>query len=293
MAQVTKIAWTDATFNPWRGCVKVSDGCAHCYAEGWAKRTGKAIWGKDAAREFASASYWKEPLKWNKEAAMAAKPFRVFCASLADVCEDREDLVAPRAQLMKLIEQTPNLTWLLCTKRPENFTTLFGRRWTNDWPRNVWAMTTAENQAQADRRIPELLKVPAVVLGVSYEPALGPVKFAPYLQTLSDPGRGVDWVIVGGESGGQARPFDVGWAQDVVRECRAAGAAAFVKQLGAKPITDNLNRFDFPEVVGLKSFGTFAAGAKIILKDNKGGDPTEWPEDLRVREFPRPLVAAR
>ena len=275
MAQATKIAWTDATFNPWRGCVKVSDGCAHCYAEGWAKRTGKDIWGKDAAREHASASYWKEPLKWNREAAMTAKPFRVFCASLADVCEDRPDLVAPRAQLMKLIEQTPYLTWLLCTKRPENFTTLFGRRWANDWPRNVWAMTTAENQAQADRRIPELLKVPAVVLGVSYEPALGPVTFAPYLQTLSDPGRGVDWVIVGGESGGRARRFELGWARSVRAECQAAGAAFFMKQLGAKPEQDGISREAFIPP----------------MRDPKGSDPTEWPEDLCVREFPRPLVA--
>ncbi len=304
MAQVTKIAWTDATFNPWRGCVKVSEGCAHCYAEGWAKRTGKDIWGKDAKREHASTAYWKQPVKWNKEAAMTGKPFRVFCASLADVCEDRPDLVEPREQLKKLIVTTPHLTWLLCTKRPENFLRLFwGSGAFTRWPRNVWAMTTAENQAQADQRLPHLIRVPAVIRGVSYEPALGPVSFEHFL-----PGKGfpvtddmhdapdgaqlgryervgnhwepvlppVDWIIFGGESGGNgARPCDRNWGRSVIDQCRRSGAVPFIKQLGFDS-TENGHRTN-------------------DLTDAKGGNPEEWPEDLQVREFPvvKPLAMVR
>ncbi|MDD5301537.1 MAG: DUF5131 family protein [Elusimicrobia bacterium] len=316
MAKETKIAWTDATFNPWRGCVKVSEGCAHCYAESWSKRMGKNIWGKDAKREHASASYWKEPLKWNREAQQTGKPFRVFCASLADVCEDREDLLQPRADLMRLIERTPHLTWLLCTKRPENFEKHFGVRWTpGGWPQNVWAMTTAENQAQADLRIPHLLRVPAVVRGVSYEPALGPVDFKPYMKQLLPVMRerredecgdanfihtgeyrtvpGLHWVIVGGESGGGARPFDVAWAQSTIDQCRAAGVAPFVKQLGARPWWNGctvqwigVDRYDVNKRVTESALNS-ENGWSVKLDDPKGGDWAEWPEGLRVREFPR------
>lgn len=262
MAKETKIAWAGGTFNPWRGCVKVSEACKHCYAEGWAKRTGKPIWGKDAKREHASESYWKQPEKWNREAAASGQPMRIFCSSLADVCEDREDLLEPRARLMRLIEATPALTWLLCTKRPENFVPFFGRRWGANWPKNVWALTTAEDQANADRRIPELLKVPAVVRGISYEPALGPVNFRPYLA-------GLHWIIVGGESGNAARPFHLNWARSVQDDCRAAGVAFFMKQLGANP------RFDRDESV-------------LLNLAKKGDDPSEWPSGLRVQEFPTP-----
>lgn len=286
MAKETKIAWAHGTFNPWRGCVKVSPGCAHCYAEGWAKRTGKDIWGKDARREHASESYWKQPEKWNREAAASGKPFRVFCASLADVCEDRDDLLEPRARLMRLIEQTPYLTWLLCTKRPENFLSHFGRRWGPQWPRNVWALTTAENQEQADKRLPELMKVPAIVRGVSHEPALEAVDFTKWL-TPTDPGEdgerlchghGLDschqcareslnWIITGGESGSGARPFHMAWARKAKGACEEAGAVFFMKQAGARPVMDPLD--------------------SAVIRAQKGDDMNEWPGDLRVQEFPK------
>lgn len=289
MAIESKIQWTKATFNPWRGCVKVSPGCEHCYAEDWAERSGKDIWGPNAAREFASERYWKEPVKWNAAAAASGEFFPVFCASLADVCEDRPDLVPSRERLMRLIEDTPALTWLLTTKRPENFNRLFGALWGKQWPQNVVAMTTCEDQARADKRLPELVKVPAYTLAVSYEPALGPVDFRRWLVCVNcadEQGpfkdaprpitegtvRGclnprVNWVICGGESGSHARVFDLQWARDVRDQVQSAGAAFFMKQLGAKRAWSRLDD-------------------GLLIRDPKGGDPAEWPEDIRIRDFP-------
>lgn len=293
MAKATKIAWAHGTFNPWRGCTKVSEACKHCYAEGWAKRTGKDIWGPNAKREHASESYWKQPVKWNMEASATGADFRVFCSSLADVCEDRDDLLEPRARLMRLIEQTPALTWLLCTKRPENFMRFFGRRWGTNWPKNVWALTTAEDQEQADKRLPHLLEVPAVVRGVSYEPALGPVNFRPYLLRQVMGGKfdgaliqGIHWVITGGESGAGARRYDVAWAADVVKQCRDTGAAPFVKQLGAKPFWNGctVQWPDAPPSTAASLNGE--NGWLVKLKSPKGDDMDEFPPELQVQEFP-------
>lgn len=119
MAANSKIEWTDHTFNPWLGCSKISPSCAHCYAEGWAKRSGLVKWG-DHPRRRTSAANWREPLKWNRAAEAAGERRRVFCASLADVFEDREELKPWRYDLWRLIEATPSLDWLLLTKRPEN-----------------------------------------------------------------------------------------------------------------------------------------------------------------------------
>jgi hypothetical protein len=181
----------------------------------------------------------------------------VFCASLADVFEDRPELIEPRRRLAGLIRDTPHLDWLLLTKRPGNARRMIPEMWAAGagWPRNYWVGASVEDQERADERIPELLEVPAPVLFLSIEPLLGPIEFA----TLA----GVSWVIVGGESGPKARPCDLGWIRSIIGQCRSAGVAPFVKQLGGRPI-------------GLR------------LTDRKGGEPAEWPEDLRVREFPRP-----
>src|SRR5690349_347144 len=124
MSATSKIQWTHSTFNPWRGCTKVSSGCTHCYAESLSKRNPKTlgVWGANGSRAIAAESYWRQPLKWDKEARKTGQPWRVFCASLADVFEDRPELHAPRLRLLKLIEETTSLTWLLLTKRPENVT---------------------------------------------------------------------------------------------------------------------------------------------------------------------------
>lgn len=332
MGKNSGIQWTDHTFNPWMGCTKVSPGCEHCYAEADRKRRGQLLWGPKAPRQRTSVAYWKEPMRWNDEAARLGIPARVFCGSLCDIAEDRDDLLEARADLMRLIEKTPMLEWLLLTKRPENFNRFFGNRWGQNWPKNVWALASVTTQKEADRLVPELMRVPAAVRGLSMEPLLEAVSLAKYLparwlcsgcghRTNDDIGRckgycqdptgascdavacpgcgkrhywtgsmaNIHWAIVGGESGGGARPFMLEWAWSLVQECQAAGVAPFVKQLGAKSETANLNLWDLPDHV--EAWGpsrlTGAAGAALKFADKKAGEWSEWPDELKVREFPR------
>ena len=176
MGADSKIEWTDHSFNPWWGCTRVSPGCEHCYAEAFDHRLGRADWGVKAERRFFGEKHWREPLKWDAEAARAGERRRVFCASMADVFEDREDLAAERAKVFSLITFTPHLDWLLLTKRPENMERLAPAAWVHGWPTNVWAGCTVEDQKRADERIPHLLRVPAAVRFLSCEPLLGPVR---------------------------------------------------------------------------------------------------------------------
>lgn len=216
MAEETHISWADATFNPWRGCTKVSEGCKFCYAETLSKRNMKVLgeWGPKVTRVAAAESYWKEPLKWNAQAEREGVRKRVFCASLADVFEGPETCQNPEAyavieagrkRLFELIDRTPWLDWLLLTKRPENVTkftpwgwgtvesylqncvgkehNVFGGGTTignvSDVIRpNVWIGTSVENQKAADERIPHLLQIPSKVRFLSCEPLLGPVNFS-------------------------------------------------------------------------------------------------------------------
>ena len=268
MGEVSAIAWTDATFNPWWGCTRVSPGCENCYAETLATvRRKLPVWGVDAERKPMSEAYWRDPVKWNRKAGEGPERRRVFCASMADVFEMPPERNAQawgvqtvaRERLWKLIEATPNLDWLLLTKRPQNVRGLVP--WTHGWPANVWLGTTTEDQKRYDERWPILAEIPAAIHFISHEPALGP------LEIRHHEGARPDWVITGGESGHGARFYDLGWARRVVEQCREYGIAPFVKQLGADPID-----------------GT--AGCSVRLRDRKGGDPSEWPEELRVQEFP-------
>ena len=267
----SKIEWTDHTFNPWIGCTKVSDGCKNCYAETLMdKRYGKVKWGPQGARIRTSAANWRKPLAWNWSAEKEGKRARVFCASLADVFEDKADQPEMddwRAQLMALIQDTPNLDWLLLTKRPENVMPLFSMAWqrfggnaVTKLPPNVWIGTSVENQEQADKRIPELLKIPAAVRFLSMEPLLGAVRLdngetswlsctcgcadesEDVCQSFECTGkcfRGIDWVIVGGESGPNARPIHPDWARGIRDQCQAAGVPFFFKQWGQWAYTSN------------------------------------------------------
>jgi protein gp37 len=252
MAENSKIEWTDHTFNPWVGCTKISPGCDHCYAEGWAKRSGQVKWGPHAERRRTIEAYWRRPLKWARAAREAMQDYeegmltlpprrpRVFCASLADVF-DNQVPAAWRADLFDLIEATPELDWLLLTKRPENIAKMLEPKWDRALPLNIWLGTTAENQEQFDRRWPRLLENGAHVHFISYEPALGPLRLpdVDYFQP--------DWLICGGESGHGARMMELGWARDIRDQCARRGVSFFFKQTTGKgPIPDDLMVRQFP-----------------------------------------------
>ena len=223
MARDSAIEWTVHTFNPWWGCTKVSPACDHCYAEVWARRTGHRVWGVDAPRRQLSTNYWNQPLRWDRDAALFGRRARVFCASMADVFEWNRSLDSLRERLWALVERTPNLDWLLLTKRPH-----LARRlapWANSWPPNVWLGATVENQRLADGRIPFLLDVPCQYRFLSSEPLLGPVDLSEYIH-------GLHWIIAGGESGGRARPTHPDWVRGLRDQCVTAGVAFHFKQWG-------------------------------------------------------------
>ncbi len=289
MGENSGIEWTSHSFNPWVGCVKVSPGCANCYAEAFDRRVGgvpisqrqegeKALrWGVSAPRTRTTATYWRKPLAWNDAAVVNGETAKVFAASLADVFEANTcfDLDLWRLELFELIRLTPALTWQLLTKRPQNVVPMLraaleakGRatvsaetiEWLKAWlegesPTNVWLGTTVEDEERAAERIPHLVQTPAAVRFLSMEPLLERIDLRRHELV------GVHWVIVGGESGKKARVFEPSWASDVVAAARAAGVAPFVKQMGSRP-------------VGME------------LSDPHGGNMAEWPLELRVREFP-------
>lgn len=366
MAENSGIEWTTHTWSPWRGCTKVSPGCANCYADSTAKRNPSAlgIWGPKGKRVVNAD--WKAPLRWNRQAEKAGERWRIF-PSMCDPFEDwsgpmhdaaenvlystgdyprwqtadsvnlrafpgfdaadptfRTTMADVREAFLYLVEETPNLDWLVLTKRPENvMRMLSGFRL--DIPPNVWLGTSVEDQPRADERIPHLLRCPAAVRFLSCEPLLGPVDLrnpfyglfpeaTPTLDLHDLPGgepdeptadrsRGIHWVIVGGESGHGARPCDPRWVGAIVEQCRAAGVPAFVKQMGANVVTpndrveDQFNdgRRGWPDPCVEHDINGFredfqGADCRIRLRDKKGGDWSEWPPDLRVREFPASLV---
>lgn len=254
----TNIEWCDATFNPWRGCTKVSAGCTNCYAETLSHRNPGTlgIWGDKGTRVVASEAMWRQPLKWDREASDSGVRRRVFCASLADVFEDRDELTEHRARLWQTILYTPSLDWLLLTKRPENVIPALKKVWDHqktrslhdgclsDWidgtrpPANVWLGTSVENQEAADARVPRLLDTPAAVRFLSMEPLLGPVDLnrkelicETWRKGLTI-GTYLDWVIVGGESGPKARPMNRAWVRDIRDQCQETGVAFHFKQWG-------------------------------------------------------------
>ena len=287
MGAETKIQWTDHTFNPWIGCAKVSAGCTNCYAEvqtvARVKRgQGIELWGPKAARHRTGPDNWRQPEKWNREAERDGVRHRVFCASLCDVFEDRRDLDPLRTDLFALIERTPWLDWQLLTKRTDRMIELAPASWRNGWPRNAWAGTSVEDQRAADERISHLLRVPATVRFLSCEPLLSAVDLSRWL----DAGAEIGWVIIGGESGSDARPCSVESIRSLVKQCRAVGSRPFVKQFGSHVTCNGITHPGGHWPAGTRRdprMGHF----RVMLRDPKGGDPAEWPEDLRIREMPR------
>lgn len=295
MAKNTKIEWAHHTFNPWIGCTKVSPACDHCYAKAnFDDRRHVVQWGAGQPRKHTAPSTWANPLRWNAEAERRGVRYRVFCASLADVFDNE---VPPewRVELLRLIEATPHLDWLLLTKRIGNARNMLQAAMGmigvihKPLPSNVWIGASITSQAEADRDIPKLLAVPAAKRFLSMEPLLGPVdlgawigdeschvcrtrfygdemnlrpggvktvdfedqpedendirKVCPNCQTINtcgevdvvdeeEMGGGIDWVIVGGESGPRARPMHPDWARSLRDQCQAAGVPFLFKQWG-------------------------------------------------------------
>lgn len=257
----SKIGWTHHTFNPWWGCQKIAPECANCYADAFAKRVGKTgLWGPGRTFRTFGDAHWAEPLKWNEAAKAAGERHRVFCASMADVFDaDAPDEL--RERLVNLIDSTPHLDWLLLSKRLSSIPPGV------NFPSNVWLGGTC-GHSKSLPNIEALGGQSAAIRFVSAEPLLEDLMdhldYKGY-DLLETEFCGIDWVIIGGESGAGARPFDLAWARALIEHCRDVGAAVFVKQLGARPMID---------------------GAPLKLKDRKGEDWSEWPEDLRIREFP-------
>lgn len=371
MAARTNIEWADSSWNPVVGCSLVSPGCTNCYAMRWAHAgmkpvkhyhgttrsvNGKPVWTGKVAQ--APEHILTAPLRWKK-------PRRIFVNSMGDLFHEDcpDDWIDKVFAVMALC---PQHTFQVLTKRAKRMREYLNRiedepqhdtvkrfavAMPNPWPKfgtiifplaNVWAGVSAEDQARADERIPDLLATLAAVRFVSAEPLIGPVRLdmlnrEPDAYDLKMPGFatvekfytdalggasgiqwkdghaeretgghvGLDWVIVGGESGPGARPLDMGWARSIVRQCQAAGVRCFVKQLGPQPYETmgSTMRHDDPNDI----FGTmekaianpppkgwtrvhYGSETRLYryhrLKDRKGGDMIEWPEDLRVREMP-------
>lgn len=285
MAVISNISWTRSTFNPWIGCTKVGPGCDHCYAETLDSRKrwgGVAHWGPGVPRHRTSASNWKQPRAWNRQATKTGEFWPVFCASLADVFDNEVD-PAWRSDLLALIYDTPALTWLLLTKRIGNVSRLMeqcsepGRQW--KLPPNVWLGITAVTQDELERDLPKLAEIPATTRWLSLEPQISTIDITPAAGI-------VQWAITGGESGRHARRYDVAWPRQIVADCRRHGIAPFVKQLGgfttwrggSHPGQHWPDGTHFEDMHGLW---------RVRLAEPAGANPDEWPEDLRVREFPR------
>lgn len=272
MSAVTKIQWCHHTHNPWRGCRKVSDECENCYIVHTPPfRVTGQVHGSE--RKRAGESTLKEPYAWNRAAEKAGERRRVFCLSLGDWLDDENVPIEWLAQLLKTIYETPWLDWLLLTKRPQKWRKRILEvmalielefngfsEWVSDWntgtpPENIWiGVSAGANQEAA-------LAIPAKVHFLSCEPMLHALDETHAAR--------FDWIIFGGESGHDARECYIEWIRDGVAFCRAHDIACFVKQLGARPMSR-----------------TGWDGPLKCITDKKGGDPVEWPEDLRVREFP-------
>ena len=302
----TTIEWTNKVWNPVRGCSRVSEGCRNCYAEKVAARFS------DEGQPFhlfadrdKSGSKWTGKVELVKSRLDAplhwAKPRRIFVNSMSDLFH--ESLRAGQIdKVFAVMSQCPQHIFQILTKRPERMLEYITASayvgvtdWAVDgideaagnfgwfWPLpNVWLGVSVENQAMADARIPLLLRTRATKRFISYEPALGPVDLGMWLYRRSSnsvTGGGLDWVICGGESGPDARPMRPDWARSIVAQCKAAGVACFVKQMGAHIVGDP---DEFPSAIHDSGDGHLT----FHLCDRKGGDWLEWPEDLRVREFP-------
>lgn len=225
MGENTNISWTDNTFNPWEGCQKVAPGCDNCYAEARDQRfTGGQLWGPGAVRRVMSDSNWSKPMRWQRQAEARGVPIKVFCGSLCDWADNK----APEGQrdrLWAIIRETPMLQWQLLTKRATNIEKYLPKDWGDGYP-NVWLGVTVEDRKHGLPRIDVVIEIPAAVRFLSIEPML---------EDLGDIDlSGIHWVIVGGESGPNARRMNTSWVIRVHRHCREQSVPFFFKQWGGR-----------------------------------------------------------
>lgn len=251
----SKIEWTEETWNPVTGCTKVSPGCTNCYADALCRRFWKQ-WDREPPPDHFQVKLHPDrldqPLRWKK-------PQRVFVCSMSDFFHPAIPLEF-QVKILSGIRRCPQHTFQILTKRAGQMALMEHACGIPELP-NLWLGVTAESQERADERIPPLLQTPAAIRFVSVEPMLGPVKLfagswmAPVWFCTPDNSDGLDWVIIGCESGPNRRPMDLEWALDLVRQCQATGIPVFVKQLD--------------------------------IDGRVSKEPTEWPEELRIREYPR------
>ena len=262
MADRSSIEWTDATWNPVTGCTKITRGCDHCYAARFAERW-RGVPGHPYEQGF-DLRIWPErldqPARWKA-------PRMIFVNSMSDLFHKN----VPRAfidDVFDRMEEVNRHTYQVLTKRSSLMRTYLRRRYPGgEVPGHIWCGVSVEDRA-AKSRIRHLQAAPATIRFLSMEPLLGPVG-----ELDLD---GISWVIVGGESGPQARPMRQEWAEDIVNQCRKAGVSCFVKQLGAHPIL-------------AQSKSRELAVGEHQRRDlgSKGEKIEAWPKRLRVRERPR------
>ncbi len=274
MGEKTQIAWCDHTFNPWIGCTKISPGCANCYAEKSLPVKFNAIeWGKGKLRHRTSNANWKKPITWHNKAVKSGVRKRVFCASLADVFDPEIDQKW-RDDLWALIEQCDGLDWQLLTKRLNNLNidemlNMLPMKWrVFGFPEHVWLGHSVCTQSEADRIIPMMVEFSARVRFLSIEPLLEKIDL---VKSIGDLEECFHWVIIGGESGEKARNIYFEWIENLLADCSYLKIASFVKQLGSNLES---NRMQYPYTIN-------------TITDRKGGDITEWPANLAVRQFPK------
>ena len=265
MGEQTAISWTDHTFNPWWGCWKIADECKHCYADDLANRYAKGLWGRTAPRRFFGDKHWNEPRKWNRKAAKDGVRRRVFVGSMCDWAEihvdaytNREMDVA-RDRLFALIRECPDLDWLLLTKRPEDARSALPwcRDGSHDAYANVWIGATAGTNESLSRVVPPLREIPAAVRFISCEPLLERIDANKWDWALGEGETlaGIDWLIVGNESGHKRRPADMGWIRIARDAAERHGVAFHFKQWvepdGKKihlPVLDGQQWAEFPAI---------------------------------------------
>ena len=315
MGDRTGISWTNATWNPVRGCSRVSEGCRNCYAErvAWrhehrfvevsidsARTTTQTVAGpyQGLVRRGPTGPVWTGEVRFIEEALALPlrwrKPRRIFVNSMSDIFHEK----VPDEWVLRIYQTmgaAHHHIYQILTKRPERMAGVLeritpilraeGRSDPATWG-HVHLGVSVEDQATAEARIPLLLRTPAALRFVSYEPALGPVDFSRWFLCAGKVGpcshHRPSWFIIGGESGPNARPCDLAWIRSAIAQCRAAGVACFVKQLGACP-TGEWGKYEPIPLIR----ETATCGWVHALRDRAGADPEEWPEDLRIQEWPQ------